>query len=50
VQSWDLVDDEGNPLPVNDETLQALPTEFTVRVLEEIVTDMRGPGKEEKKD
>ncbi len=50
VQSWDLVNDEGQVLPINDETLQTLPTGFTVRVLEAIVTDMNGPGKEEKKD
>jgi len=50
VQTWDLLDDSGQPVPITEEILRTLPTQFTVKVLNSIVTDMNGPGKEEKKD
>lgn len=36
---WDLTDDDGEPLPINVETLRTLPGEFLGRVMEAINED-----------
>lgn len=50
VERWDLLDEKGKPLRPTMELLMSLPLTFLVAVLNAIVSDMRGPGDEEKKD
>ena len=48
VQSWDLLDENDQALPVTMETTEGLPVEFLRKVQEAVMADMRG-GDEEKK-
>lgn len=38
---WDIVDDDGQPLPVTEETLRHLPTVFLAQMAQAITEDMR---------
>ncbi len=41
VASWDVLGDDGQPVPVTVETLTPMPLQFLNRVLEEVMADMR---------
>ncbi len=41
IVSWDLLDDQGKPLPVDETTLRLLPTGFLSMMVQTIVDDMR---------
>lgn len=47
VTAWDVLDDEGNPIPP-EEIAGQMPLEFLNAVLEAVVADMRGAGAEKK--
>ncbi len=41
IESWDLMDDDGQPLPVSLEVLDGLPTQLQVELIRAITDDMR---------
>lgn len=49
VVRWDLVDDEGQEIGVTLENMQDIPLDFLNKVLREIVADIEGWNKEQKK-
>jgi len=50
VAEWDVLDDEGKPIPVED-CVNSLPIEFLRSIVDAIVTDVRGGFDDnEKKD
>ncbi len=49
VQSWDLVDDDGKPLPLTQDALESLPVWFLREVIDALVGDVAVMTTEEKK-
>lgn len=49
LEAWDLVDD-GEPVPLDQETLSGLPSEFLAEIFWAIVQDNRQGGKETRKN
>lgn len=49
LDAWDLVDD-GEPVPMDQETLSGLPSEFLAEIFWAIVNDNRQGGKETRKN